>query len=133
VNLADNDQFANASTIAADMAAGLIDDIDLMMMAELTGDLYAADGFFGFDPFGGKKQEDLTIWIRDGFLPPVESPAHYELQFPFVASGIGQIRQLYGPPERVLVAGPVLDKIELSFSTDGLFGLESDDLQPLQS
>ena len=127
-----NDQFANPDTIAEDMAIGMIDDIDLMMFAELTADFYAIDGFFGFDPYGGKKPEDLTIWTKEGFLPPTEGPAHYELRFPHVVSDIGQIRCLYGPPQRVLVPGPALDKVELSFSTDALFGLqESDDLQPL--
>ena len=129
-----NDQFANPDTIAEDMAIGMIDDIDLMMIAELTADFYAIDGFFGFDPYGGQKPEELTIWTKDGFLPAIEGPAHYELRFPHVVSDIGQIRCLYGPPQRVLVPGPALDKVELSFSTDGLFELEeSGDLQSLQS
>ena len=129
-----NDRFADPSAIAEDMATGMIDDIDLMMIAELTGDFYAMDGFFGFDPYGGKKPEDLTTWTKDGFLPPIEGPAHYELRFPHVVSDIGQIDRLYGPPQRVLVPGPALDKVELSFSTDGLFELEeSGDLQSLQS
>jgi len=129
-----NDQFANPCAIAENMAGGFVDDIDLMMMAELTGDLYAADGFFGFDPYSGRKPEELTIWTRRGFLPAIEEPAHYELRFPHVVSDIGQIRRLYGPPQRVLVPGPALDKVELSFSTDGLFELEeTGDLQSLQS
>ena len=128
-----NDQFANAVTIGEDFDAGQIDDVDLWMIAEATGDPYAAGGFFGFDPYGGRKPEDLTIWTRDGFLPAVQGPAHYELRFPYLRSDIGQIRRLPGPPQRVLVPGPALDKVELSFSTDAAFGLqESDDLQPLQ-
>jgi len=130
--VAANDLFANPSAMAEEMATGMIDDIDLLMMAELTGDLYAIDGFFGFDPYGGKKPDELIIWTREGFLPPIKERAHYELRFPHVVSDIGQIHRLYGPPQRVLVAGPALDKVELSFSTDALFGLqESDDLQPL--
>ena len=128
-----NDRFANSQIIANEMAEGMVDDVDLWMMAELTGDPYAADGFFGFDPYGGKKPEDLTIWSRHGFLPPTEGPAHYELRFPEVVSEMGQIRRLHGPPKRVLVAGAALDKVELSFSSDASFGFqESDDLQPLQ-
>jgi len=128
-----NDQFANPSSIAESMAEGFVDDIDLMMIAELTGDFYAMDGFFGFDPYGGKKPEEFTIWTKEGFLPPTEGPAHYELRFPHMVSDIGQIHSLYGPPQRVLVPDPALDKVELSFSTDGLFELEeSDDLQSLQ-
>ena len=127
-----NDQFANARTIAEEFDAGLIDDIDLMMLAEATQDFHAADGFFGFDSYGGRKPEDLTMWVRDGFLPPIEVPAHFELRFPHIISAIGQIRRLAGPPQRVLAPGPPLDKVELSFSTDGLFGLrESGDLQPI--
>ena len=129
-----NDRFADPSAIAEDMAIGMIDDINLMMIAELTGDFYAMDGFFGFDPYGGQKPEELTIWTKEDFLPAIEGPAHYELRFPQVVSDIGQIDYLYGPPERVLIPGPALDKVELSFSTDGLFELEeSGDLQSLQS
>jgi len=129
-----NDRLASPSAIAEEMATGMIDDIDLMMMAELTGDFYAMDGFFGFDPYGGKKPEELTIWTQEGFLPAIEGTAHYELRFPHVVSDIGQIHRLYGPPQRVLVPGPALDKVELSFSTDGLFELEeTGDLQSLQS
>ena len=89
-----NDRFADPSAIAEDMATGMIDDIDLMMMAELTGDFYAMDGFFGFDPYGGKKREELTIWTKEGFLPAIEGPAHYELRIPHVVSDNAQNHRL---------------------------------------
>ena len=133
MNYAANDTFANSQIMADDMATGMVDAIDLMMLAELTGDLYAMDGFFGFDPYGGKNPEELTVWSRHGFLPPIKGPAHYELRFPRLVSEYGRIQFLHGPPQRVLVAGPALDKVELSFSSDATFRLqESDDLQSLQ-
>ena len=111
-----NDRFANSQIIADEMADGMVDDVDLWMMAELTGDLYAAEGFFGFDPYGGKPPEDLTIWTREGFLPPVKGPAHYELRFPEIVSDDGRVRRLHGPPQRVLVAGPAPNAVEMEWS-----------------
>lgn len=111
-----NDRFANSQIIADEMADGMVDDVDLWMMAELTGDLYAGEGFFGFDPYGGKKPEELTTWSREGFLPPVEGPAHYELRFPEIVADGGRIRRLHGPPLRVLVAGPAPNAVELEWN-----------------
>jgi hypothetical protein len=121
---ADNDQFADGTAIGDDFDAGLIDGIDLWMIAEATGDPYAAEGFFGFDPYGRQKPEDLTICTGQRFLPPVQGPAHYELRFPYLRSDIGQIRRLPGPPQRILVPGPALDKAEVSLSTDAMFSLD---------
>lgn len=116
MNHAANDTFANSQIMADEMATGMVDDVDLWMLAELTGDLYAAEGFFGFDPYGGRNPEDLTIWSRQGFLPPTEGPAHYELRFPQILSDDGRIRRLHGPPQRALVAGPAPNIVEMEWN-----------------
>lgn len=113
---ADNDRYASSQIMADEMATGMVDDVDLWMLAELTGDLYAAEGFFGFDPYGGKSPEELTIWTREGFLPPVQGPAHYELRFPEIVTEDGRILRRQGPPVRVLVAGPAPNAVEMEWT-----------------
>ena len=121
---ASNDFFANPMSIAESFRLGLMDETDLLTLAEATQDLYAADGFFGFDPYGGKAPEELTIRIQEGFLPPVPAQAHYELCFPIRSMANGVTRQVAGPPQRVLVVGAAPNAVELSWTANTGFGTD---------
>lgn len=56
-----------------------------------------------------------------------------EANEPQIINEIGFFQRLHGLPQRVLVTGPALDKVELEFSTNAALNVqESDHLQPLQ-